>query len=110
MKADRRYLSARRDDPVTSGAPPGKAHDLSAARIWGILRALDQAGIITLADKAYQGAAPVHDLMVFVLIASGVAAVVIVFVLAAWVDGGGDVDAAGAGARGCCGDPGHLPG
>ncbi|TDE16958.1 IS5/IS1182 family transposase, partial [Nonomuraea mesophila] len=24
--------------------------------IWGILRALEQAGIITLADKAYQGA------------------------------------------------------
>ncbi|GGT47954.1 transposase family protein [Nonomuraea spiralis] len=40
----------------TSGALPGKAHDLSAARIWGILRALERAGIITLADKAYQGA------------------------------------------------------
>ncbi|MBB5773675.1 transposase family protein [Nonomuraea jabiensis] len=40
----------------TSGALPGKAHDLSAARIWGILRALEAAGIITLADKAYQGA------------------------------------------------------
>ncbi|MEV0614782.1 transposase family protein [Nonomuraea sp. NPDC050404] len=40
----------------TSGALPGKTHDLSAARIWGILRALQQAGIITLADKAYQGA------------------------------------------------------
>ena len=42
--------------PWTSGALPGKAHDLSAARIWGILRALEAAGIITLADKAYQGA------------------------------------------------------
>jgi hypothetical protein len=40
----------------TSGALPGEAHDLSAARIWGILRALEQDGIITLADKAYQGA------------------------------------------------------
>ncbi|MFI6734423.1 transposase family protein [Nonomuraea sp. NPDC050451] len=40
----------------TSGALPGGAHDLSAARIWGILRALAEAGIITLADKAYQGA------------------------------------------------------
>ncbi|GAA2208995.1 hypothetical protein GCM10009850_044530 [Nonomuraea monospora] len=40
----------------TSGALPGKTHDLSAARIWGILRALERAGIITLADKAYQGA------------------------------------------------------
>jgi hypothetical protein len=28
----------------TSGALPGKTHDLSAARIWGILRALDKAG------------------------------------------------------------------
>lgn len=34
----------------------GKAHDLSAARIWGILRAQEQAGVITLADKSYQGA------------------------------------------------------
>ncbi len=40
----------------TSGALPGKTHDLSAARIWGILRALDRAGITTLADKACQGA------------------------------------------------------
>ncbi|MFG1614022.1 transposase family protein [Nonomuraea wenchangensis] len=40
----------------TSGALPGKAHDLSAARIRGVLPALEQAGIITLADKAYQGA------------------------------------------------------
>ncbi|MBE1586694.1 hypothetical protein H4W80_004952 [Nonomuraea angiospora] len=42
--------------PWTSGALPGKAHDPSAARIWGILRALQEAGNITLADKAYQGA------------------------------------------------------
>ncbi|MFI9433241.1 transposase family protein [Streptosporangium sp. NPDC052375] len=40
----------------TSGALPGRTHDLTAARIWGILRALEKAGIITLADKAYQGA------------------------------------------------------
>jgi hypothetical protein len=40
----------------TSGALPGKAHDLTAARIWGILRELERAGIVTLADKAYQGA------------------------------------------------------
>ncbi|WP_424534136.1 transposase family protein [Sphaerisporangium viridialbum] len=39
-----------------SGALPGKTHVLSAARIWGILRELENAGIITLADKAYQGA------------------------------------------------------
>jgi hypothetical protein len=40
----------------TSGALPGKSHDLTAARIWGILRALARAGILTLADKGYQGA------------------------------------------------------
>jgi hypothetical protein len=28
---------------------PDKTHDLSAARIWGILRALKRAGIIVLA-------------------------------------------------------------
>ena len=40
----------------TSGALPGKTHDLTAARIWGILRELERAGILTLADKGYQGA------------------------------------------------------
>ncbi|GAA3096398.1 hypothetical protein GCM10020001_010690 [Nonomuraea salmonea] len=40
----------------TSGALPGKTHDLRAARIWGILRAVEQAGVITLADKVHQGA------------------------------------------------------
>ncbi|GGP16660.1 transposase family protein [Nonomuraea glycinis] len=70
-KADRPYFSGKHrvhgmnvqviaspDGTIlwTSGVLPGKAHDLSAARIWGRLRALEQAGIITLADKAYQGA------------------------------------------------------
>ncbi|MFD9946809.1 transposase family protein [Nonomuraea sp. NPDC059023] len=40
----------------TSGALPGKTHDLTAARVWGILRELEKAGILTLADKGYQGA------------------------------------------------------
>ena len=31
-------------------------HDLTAARIWGILRQLAAAGLITLADKGYHGA------------------------------------------------------
>ncbi|GAA2385921.1 hypothetical protein GCM10010404_48500 [Nonomuraea africana] len=31
----------------TLGALPGKAHDLTAARVWGILRALERAGILT---------------------------------------------------------------
>jgi hypothetical protein len=39
----------------TSGALPGSTHDLTAARIWGILRALEEAGILTLADKTSDG-------------------------------------------------------
>ena len=31
-------------------------HDLTAARIWGILRELAAAGLIVLADKGYYGA------------------------------------------------------
>jgi hypothetical protein len=39
-----------------SGALPGSSHDLKAARIWGLLRALHKSGLIVLADKGYQGA------------------------------------------------------
>lgn len=39
-----------------SGPLPGSAHDLTAARIWGIIRELAAAGLITLGDKAYIGA------------------------------------------------------
>jgi hypothetical protein len=39
-----------------SGALPGATGDLTAARIWGILRELEAAGLIVLADKGYQGA------------------------------------------------------
>jgi hypothetical protein len=39
-----------------SGPLPGSVHDLTAARIWGIVRELAAAGLITLADKAYTGA------------------------------------------------------
>ncbi|MFE3455217.1 transposase family protein [Nonomuraea sp. NPDC059194] len=71
IKADRPYFSGKHrvhgmnvqviaspDGTIlwTSGALPGKTHDLSAARIWGILRKLERAGIIVLADKGYQGA------------------------------------------------------
>jgi hypothetical protein len=35
---------------------PGATHDLTAARIWGILRELAAAGLIVLADKGYHGA------------------------------------------------------
>ncbi|MEV7907611.1 transposase family protein [Streptomyces anulatus] len=40
----------------TSGSLPGSAHDLTAARIWGIPRRLKTTGLITLADKGYLGA------------------------------------------------------
>ena len=39
-----------------SGPLPGAAHDLTAARIWGILRELADCGLIVLADKGYHGA------------------------------------------------------
>ena len=35
---------------------PGSVHDLTAARIWGIVRELAAAGLIVLADKGYAGA------------------------------------------------------
>ena len=41
-----------------SGPLPGSAHDLNAARIWGIIRELAKTGLIVLADKGYQGAGP----------------------------------------------------
>jgi hypothetical protein len=44
-----------------SGPLPGAVHDLTAARIWGIVRQLAAAGLIVLADKGYTGAGdPVH--------------------------------------------------
>src|ERR1051326_6000195 len=39
-----------------SGPLPGAVHDLTAARIWGIIRELQAAGLIVLADKGYIGA------------------------------------------------------
>jgi len=39
-----------------SGPLPGAVHDLTAARIWGIIRELQAAGLIVLADKGYHGA------------------------------------------------------
>jgi hypothetical protein len=39
-----------------SGPLRGSVHDLAAARIWGIIRALAATGLLVLADKAYQGA------------------------------------------------------
>jgi DDE superfamily endonuclease len=39
-----------------SGPRPGAVHDLTAARIWGILRELAASGLVVLADKGYAGA------------------------------------------------------
>src|SRR5215469_2271285 len=39
-----------------SGPLPGAVHDLTAARIWGIIRELAAAGLIVLADKGCHGA------------------------------------------------------
>jgi DDE superfamily endonuclease/Helix-turn-helix of DDE superfamily endonuclease len=39
-----------------SGPLPGAVHDLTAARIWGIVRELEAAGLIVLAEKGYTGA------------------------------------------------------
>lgn len=39
-----------------SGPVPGSIPDITAARNWGIIRALATTGMIILADKAYQGA------------------------------------------------------
>jgi hypothetical protein len=38
-----------------SGALPGSVHDKKAGWIWGILAELEAAGLVTLADKGYQG-------------------------------------------------------
>jgi DDE superfamily endonuclease len=39
-----------------SGPLRGSAHDLTAARIWGILRALAASGLVVPAGKGYHGA------------------------------------------------------
>ena len=39
-----------------SGVLPGSGHDLTRARIWGIIDELAAAGLIVLADKGYAGA------------------------------------------------------
>jgi DDE superfamily endonuclease len=40
-----------------SGPLPGAVHDLTAARIWGIIRTLAACGLVVLADKGYLGEA-----------------------------------------------------
>lgn len=41
-----------------SGQLPGSTHDTAAARIWNILAALRDAGLIALGDKGYHGSDP----------------------------------------------------
>ena len=48
--------SAAGDILWVSGPLPGGVHDLTAARIWGIVAELAAAGLIVLADKGYHGA------------------------------------------------------
>jgi hypothetical protein len=38
-----------------SGALPGSVHDKKAEWIWGVLDELERQGLVTLADKGYQG-------------------------------------------------------
>jgi hypothetical protein len=38
-----------------SGALPGSVHDKNAEWIWGVLAEFEAAGLVTLADKGYQG-------------------------------------------------------
>ena len=38
-----------------SGALPGSVHDKNAEWIWGVLAELEATGLVTLADKGYQG-------------------------------------------------------
>jgi hypothetical protein len=38
-----------------SGQLPGSTHDTAAARIWAILAALEETGLIALGDKGYHG-------------------------------------------------------
>jgi hypothetical protein len=38
-----------------SGALPGSVHDKKAEWIWGVLDELERVGLLTLADKGYQG-------------------------------------------------------
>ncbi len=40
-----------------SGPLPGSVHDKKAEWIWGVLDELESAGLVTLADKGYQGSA-----------------------------------------------------
>ena len=49
-------IASPADDIIwVSGPLPGAVHDLTAARIWGIIQALAACGLIALGDKGYLG-------------------------------------------------------
>ena len=43
---------------------PGSTHDTAAARIWQILTALEEAGLIALGDKGYPGYDPTRETVI----------------------------------------------
>ena len=47
-----------------SGQLPGSTHDTAAARIWNILTALRDAGLIALGDKGYHGYDPTGEYVI----------------------------------------------
>jgi hypothetical protein len=47
-----------------SGELPGSTHDTAAARIWNILAALEEAGLIALGDKGYHGYDPARETVI----------------------------------------------
>ena len=49
------HRQPRRGYPVGARALPGSVHDKKAEWIWGVLAELEAAGLVTLADKGYQG-------------------------------------------------------
>src|SRR5215470_17194899 len=55
-KAGHAYVVIDGDIVWVSGPLPGAVHDLTAARIWGIIRKLAASGLVVLADKGYHGA------------------------------------------------------
>ena len=44
-----------------SGPLPGAVHDLTAARIWGIVQALAASGLVVPGDKGYIGGPEIAD-------------------------------------------------
>ena len=49
------HRQPRRGHPLGVRALPGAVHDKKAEWIWGVLAALEAAGLVTLADKGYRG-------------------------------------------------------